>query len=690
MPPDSVHPSTPPRALQPALHDLVTCLHATTVALSRADGQIEPSGALGLYCGDVRVLSAADVTVDGQRPEAIGFSPRSAGRVSFVAVLRDIGDPGADPTVWLRRDRRVIGQSMAETIAIENASSVEIRLGVELALGSDLGRIDEIKAGIVTAPHPLQARGDALVVADAAVTVRIEGPDAAIDASVATEGRLRWDLVVAPRSTATVGWSVSVADTAPVVVAGSSTPTWSVPEVRADDVRLAPWVARSIGDLDALRVALSSSPAEEFLAAGSPWYLTLFGRDSIWAARMLLPLGTHIARGTLRSLASLQGSTDDPDSAEEPGKMLHELRRDQPTSAATSLPPAYYGTIDATPLWVCLLVDAWRWGMAAGDVEALVPAAERALHWMRESGDRDGDGFLEYIDRSGRGLANQGWKDSHDSIRNVDGSIAEGPIALAEVQGYAYEAALGGAALLDAFGRTGGDDWREYAAAMAQRFRRTFWVEDADGRFPAVALDGAKRPVALVASNMGHLLGTGLIDSAEARIVADRLIHSSLASGFGLRTMSSAAAGYSPLSYHCGSVWPHDTAIAIHGLAREGLAEHATVLSRQLSAAAAAFGYRLPELFGGFSIDEYSTPLPYPASCRPQAWAAAAAVVVLQAALGLEPDVPSGTCRLAPATTFGALDVSGLQIAGQAVAVRTDPTGAPRSVSLPPRLRLQA
>ena len=683
------------RALQPALHDVITCLQATTVALSHDDGQIESTGALGLYCGDVRVLAHAVVTVDGSRPEAIGFSADSASQVTFVGVLRHLGDPGPDPTVWLRRRRQISGDSMAESLTLDNASGLELRVTIETAVQSDLGRIDEIKGGIAQTLRPFEMRADELVVTGSAVTLHISGPDALVDTtgigSIAdhthhdtSHGRLWWDVVVAPHSSATVEWSASMSDTASVVVAARQEPTWSTPAVRAGDWRLAPWVERSVSDLAALRVALSSSPDNEFLAAGSPWYLTLFGRDSIWAARMLLPLGTDLARGTLQALASLQGTVADSETAEEPGKILHELRRNQPPSAGSSLPPAYYGTIDATPLWVCLLADAWRWGMAGDAVEELLPAAERALAWMRDSGDEDGDGFLEYIDRSGRGLANQGWKDSHDSIRNRDGGIAEGPIALAEVQAYAFEAAIGGAELLDAFGRPGGDEWRAYASGMADRFRQQFWVDDADGRFPAVALDGHKRPVSTVASNMGHLLGTGIVDAAEARLIADRLTDPTMATGFGLRTMSSAAAGYSPLSYHCGSVWPHDTAIAIHGLAREGLAAHASILSHQLATAGAAFGYRLPELFGGFSIDEFEAPLPYPASCRPQAWAAAAAIVVLRAALGLEPDVPAGVCQLLPTPTFGTLDVVGLQLAGQPIAVSTDAAGDVVSSSLPP------
>ena len=423
-------------------------------------------------------------------------------------------------------------------------------------------------------------------------------------------------------------------------------------------------------------MSLRSRPEDDFIAAGSPWYLTLFGRDSIWAARMALPLGTELAGGTLRTLACLQGTRVDPATDEEPGKILHELRRSATTLAHTSLPPIYYGTVDATPLWVCLLADAWRWGMPVAQVRALLPAMERALAWMVEYGDADGDGFLDYHDDLGRGLANQGWKDSDDSVRFADGTIAVGPVALAEVQGYAYEAARAGADLLDAFGLPGAERWRRYAAEMADRFREAFWVADELGPFPALALDRDKRPVDAPASNMGHLLATGILSRPEATAIADRLVHPSMSSGFGLRTMSSDAGGYSPLSYHCGSVWPHDTAIAVHGLIRAGLVDHAEKLAMGMLAAGTAFDGRLPELFGGFAADDLPVPVPYPASCRPQAWAAASAVVMLQGMLGLEPDVPGGVVRLRPATAVGALRVSGLRVGGAAFDVATDASGA--------------
>ncbi|HEY3436057.1 MAG TPA: amylo-alpha-1,6-glucosidase, partial [Actinotalea sp.] len=425
-------------------------------------------------------------------------------------------------------------------------------------------------------------------------------------------------------------------------------------------------------------------------AAGAPWFFTLFGRDSLWAARMLLPLGTDLAGGTLRTLARRQGTVVDADRAEQPGKILHELR-----SAAVSLgdegelPPLYYGTVDATPLWVCLLHDAWRWGMPAAEVEELLPAMERALDWMVDHGDADGDGFLEYLDLTGRGLANQGWKDSGDSVQWRDGRLAEGPIALCEVQGYAHEAARGGADLLEAFGRPGAERWRAWAAVLAGRFRERFWVQDDDGRYPAIALDAAKHPVDSLTSNIGHLLGTGLLSADEETLVALRLGSSALDSGYGLRTMGTGSAGYWPMSYHGGSVWTHDTAIAVTGLVRSGHPEVAIPLLEGLLSAASDFAYRMPELHSGDARGTVPAAVPYPAACRPQAWSAASAVSLLTAVLGLRADVPGGRVTLAPMSPspVGSLSVRGLRVAGEPLDVDIDAVGGVRHVAAAGHLR---
>jgi glycogen debranching enzyme len=396
---------------------------------------------------------------------------------------------------------------------------------------------------------------------------------------------------------------------------------------------------------------------------------------------MLLPLGTELAAGTLRTLARRQGTKTDPETAEQPGKILHEIRRAPAghdgfgaAERPLLLPSTYYGTVDATPLWITLLHDAWRWGMPADEVEKLLDPLNAALVWMRDHG-MDDAGFLSYVDESGHGLANQGWKDSHDSIQFADGRLAAAPLALSEVQGYAYEAAIGGAALLDAFGRPGGDEWRTWAARLAARFRARFWISDADGPFPAVAVDRDGKPVDTVASNMGHLLGTGILNEEESALVAARLGSPAMASGYGLRTMATSAGGYSPLSYHGGSVWTHDTAIAVQGLARAaadgvpGAAESARALIDGLLDAAAGFEYRMPELFAGSPARAGGRPTPYPASCRPQAWAAAAAVAVVSALVGARPDGSGAGLAVRPlrGDAWDRMTVRGIRVGGKAV-----------------------
>ena len=313
------------------------------------------------------------------------------------------------------------------------------------------------------------------------------------------------------------------------------------------------------------------------------------------------------------------------------------------------------------------------------------------LTWLAEFGCGP-DGFVTYADESSQGLANQGWKDSEDGVRFRDGRLARPPLALCEVQGYAYEAALAGAELLDAFGLAAAARWREFAPRLAERFRQRFWVEDAEGPYPAIALEKDGTPVDSLSSNIGHLLGTGILNAGEADLVARRLNGADLNSGFGLRTLAASSSGFNPLSYHCGSVWAHDTAIAVMGLARTRSAvarQAAASLIEGVLSAAEAFDYRLPELYGGHERDGRRTPLPYPASCRPQAWAAASSVSILTALLGVQPDVPGGSISLAPLAAPTQLSrVTGLRVGGQRIAVDIDPEGSCRLTGAPSGVRV--
>jgi glycogen debranching enzyme len=666
--------------MQPLLHDLAVTLRAPTVCLSGADGQIRDAGTQGVLSGDVRVLGRAVVTVDGVEPEPVAHGVDGASAEHFVGLLRSLGASGQDPAVWLRRDRAVRADGITETFTLVNRTDADVSAELELSIGTDLAPVEVIKSGAVESPAQAVRTERGVSWSGSGVHVTLDSPGAAV-----TGTRLRWPLAAPARSTASCGYTVTVRDDAAIVTAAPTGLDRTL-TVHADDPRLARLLDRALDDLDALLLT-EAGQTDLFAGAGTPWYLTLFGRDSLWTATLLLPVDVRLAAGTLRALARAQGRAVDPATGEQPGKILHERRRAESIHDEMRLPALYYGTVDATALWICLLRDAWRWGMPVAEVEELLPNLRAALGWVADHSDRDGDGFVEYFDDSGRGLVNQGWKDSHDAVRFAGGAIAEGPVALVEVQGYVTEAARAGAELLDAFGDDGAAGWRRYADAMAARFRERFWT---DGGYPAIALDGDKKRVDAPTSNIGHLLGTGLLDDAESETVGARLLAPDLTSGFGLRTMSCDAGGYNPLSYHCGSVWPHDTAIVVRGLARAGQPGRAAELGMQLLDAAEHFGFRLPELYGGFGADEVAAPVPYPASCRPQAWSAAAAVALLSAVLGLTVDVPAGVVTLRPPSPspVGALRVRGLQVGGGRLDVDIDRDGTITHVAAPEGMRV--
>ncbi|MER7797868.1 glycogen debranching N-terminal domain-containing protein [Microbacterium sp. NPDC096154] len=622
--------------LQPLLHDREIALRAPTQVWSGPGGDLGAAPIDGVYHGDVRHIRALALTCDESAIEWVGTARHGASHAVFSALLRGIDDATPDPRVRLIRERIVEAGVVRERLALRNGRDTAVAATLRVRLRPDFASLHDVKAGRAGAVafEMLPADGSAAVSSGAQrfVVSAERGRARTGEEQIELEWRLRADA----RGEATAAWSVALADQTLVVRAPSRPAPWDVGDLAASvprsEPRLARWLETALDDLDALRLALPDHPDDEFYAAGAPWFFTLFGRDSLWAARLLLPIDVRVAASTLRVLARLQGTQDDPDAAQEPGKILHELRATvlEIPGEDVSLPPLYYGSVDATPLWICLLADAWRAGMPDDEVRALLPALRRALAWLTERGDSDGDGFVDYLDRSGRGLANQGWKDSGDSIQWRDGRLAQGPIALCEVQGYAYEAALAGADILAHFGEDAGE-LREWASALRARFREAYWVHTPEGRYPAVALDRDKRPVDALTSNIGHLLGTGILDPDEERHVASLLLRETMASGYGLRTMSTGAAGYWPLSYHGGSVWTHDTAIAVHGMLRAGLADEARAAAEGLLAAAEGFGYRVPELHSGDPLSETGAPTPYPAACRPQAWSAAAAVVAWSA-----------------------------------------------------------
>jgi hypothetical protein len=620
--------------LQPLLHDAVVALRAPAQVWSAADGRIDADASVeGVYVSDVRVVRSLSIRLGRADGEHISTLVDGASTVRFVSLHRELDGPGADPDTRLILAREVHAGGVRHTVTLESRQSAGIRTELVVDLQTDLTSIESIKAGrMSSAPPEPVLDGDSASWSGDAVTATLTAPGATVVATGTGGIRMSWSVDIAARGSAMVAFDIAAVDSAAVVAPAPGTRPWSAADTSGADERMQRWLTRALDDLDALRMVAVRSPGDQFFAAGAPWFFTLFGRDAIWSARMTLPLGTGMAAGTLRALAALQGRSEVAESAEQPGKIPHELRRAAAAhNEGFTLPPLYYGTVDATALWICLLADAWEAGLPDDEVRVLIPNLHAALAWMRDFGDSDGDGLLEYVDATGRGLSNQGWKDSGDSVQWRDGRLAEGPIALCEVQGYAYEAATRGAQLLDAFGEDGAASWRAWAERLSDRFRETFWIDHSDGAYPAIALDGRKKAVDTVTSNLGHLLGTGLLRPDEAQLVARRLGSPELDSGFGLRTMSTDSAGYWPLSYHGGTVWTHDTAIAITGLMREGFRSEAAGLTEGLLRAAVAFDYRMPELHSGDPATAFPAPVPYPAACRPQAWSAAAAVAVWHA-----------------------------------------------------------
>ena len=660
-----------------AAHDEVVCVSGRTFCLSTASGQIRPGPyGNGVFVEDTRILSALILSVNGEEPRALGGYPLGQGAARFSAGAHVGASP--DPALLIERQRSVT-EVWQERIQITNHRVDPVMVQVGLQAEADFAYIFDVKHGLHKPRRVGElvdggVRFDADDAVGAALLEITPMPDHHVDSD------LSWDLCLPAQGS----WEVvltlrvgSLEEDMTLRVTGSdprrrtpSAGSLARPRITCSDSRFERLIDRSISDLDALLVREEDN---RFFAAGTPWFLTLFGRDSLWAAMMALPLGVEVPGETLKLLARHQGSRYDLVTEEAPGKILHEVRHG-PQVDRGDLPPRYFGTIDATPLFVIALERAWRWGLDSGTVEALLPNVERALSWMRTDGAPDDSGFLRYAAFGEGRLTNQGWKDSEDGICFADGTLAHPPIALCEVQGYAYRAAHAGAALLDAHDRPGSDRWRGWAQELRTRFQAEFWVDDGHGGFPALALDGAGRQVDSVTSNAAHLLGTGILDPWQESRIAERLSLPDLDAGWGLRTLSSESPRFNPLSYHGGSVWPHDTAIAIDGLAQIGADATAGRLLEGLIAAGDHFGYRLPELFGGEQRTAGSRPLRYPSACSPQAWAAGAVLFALRAVCGIQPDVPEGVLHLSPMTPmpFARLTIEGMPLAGGKLSVHLE------------------
>jgi glycogen debranching enzyme len=626
----------------------------TTVAghafvVTDALGNIALGTDQGLFVADTRLLSRYQLRLAGTAPLLLRAG--AAGHAEAHVYATNVALAGIpDHTLELIR-RRHVGEVFTETITLTNRGVDPVATELTFAVDADFADIFEVRS-LLSARHLRRAigrsKGTHVVFRDRnrarerLVRVHFSPVPATLRRGVARfpirlEPGADWTLEVR------VEWVVPRETTAlpiPIPLTPQEEPltAWlrHVPTVESDDRNLQLAYDRAINDLALLELALSSGHA--IPAAGVPWYLAIFGRDALITSLQTLILGPRLAAGTLRTLAAYQASHRSDFRDAEPGKMPHEIRFGVLAETGEVPHARYYGTVDATPLWLILLAEVFRWSDDHDLITELLPAAEQALRWIDESGDLDGDGLIEYQCRSHRGLVNQGWKDSWDSIRFADGRFAEPPIALVEVQGYTYAARRAMAELYDRLGRTAeADRLRAEAAGLKQLVQEAFWLPE-EGSF-ALALDAHKRPVDSITSNPGHLLWSGLPDESYARQVVARLMAPDCFTGWGIRTMASTMRAYNPLSYHNGSVWPHDTALLVAGFRRYGYLREAVTVADGLIAATDWFeGHRLPELFCGY--DRATTPFPvnYPVACSPQAWAAGSVVLLLQSLAGIAPE----------------------------------------------------
>lgn len=687
------HPGPSPR-----IHvgdERLTLIDGLTFAVSAANGEFsQPS--FGLIADDIRHLSMARLEIRGETPLHLGVSRGEPREARIHGYLTDGGHP--DPAVEIIRRRTVASQSMVDMISVHNWGVGAITLAVSIDVDADFADIFQLRRpGEVPAVGSIERRIDG-----GGVVLSRERRSTTIAFSPEprrlTTRRAEWSLAIGPGDATDVGFAVTAGVPsvrwAPAGEYRSRRRSRKPLRVRTEPRTLEAACHQAFDDFTALTMRDPRDPRRRVIAAGIPWFVALFGRDSLLASYQLRLAEPGQLLSTLRSLAARQGQVNDPGNEEQPGKILHEVRfteNDWLGSGTTGGSRRYFGTIDATPLFLIMLDVARRWGASRPDIASLVSSARAALEWLRTWGDPDGDGFIEYAPSGVRTLANQGWKDSSDAIQFADGTLADGPIALVEVQAYSVRARRALADTLCWLGRDEeGEDLRAEADDLAERVRRAFWTQPDDGPgFFAMALDGEKRRLDSVASNMGHVLWTGTASVEQARDVARTLAHRSMFSGWGVRTLSSTARGYNPLGYHIGSVWPHDTALAVEGLLAYGCDAEGLEIADGLIAAMAAFDGQLPELFGGHDRRVEAAPVPYPTACRPQAWAAGVPLALTASLLGIRPVPDTGTVALSPRlpSSIERLAVEGIPLADGQLSLEieaghTEITDAPAGVTI--------
>jgi len=664
----------------------LTILEGSTFCVSDERGDIL-GPVMGLFADDTRFLSRWILTINGERP--LQLSSDKVEYYSAAFFLRNPVAGGLEQDVLSIGRDRFIGDGMQEHIVVVNHAQHPVEFELALEVGTDFADIFAVKEHDFALGHPdtappLPSLAASEFESDGNQFVFTDGPKrltqvllsesgevngSSVRYSIALEPRQAWRLRADVIPSAT-GVRVAVAHAErkfgdELSRVRSSLSAWhlSIPQLQASWEELAVTFRQSVADLASLRMDEDPRVPGQLPAAGMPWFMTVFGRDTLVTCLQTLLFGPELASNALRVLAALQATEDNPAIDAEPGKIVHEVRHGK---GAEAWFPRYYGTVDATPLYLVLLSEVWRWTGDAKLAENLREPALRALSWIDEYGDLDGDGFVEYRRRSERGLVNQSWKDSGDSQRFHDGRIADAPIAPCEVQGYVYDAKRRAAELAR-------EVWRDQELAdrldreaedLQARFQEAFWCEGRGGYY-ALALDGEKRRVDSLTSNVGHLLWSGIVPAERADAIVDQLMGDELWSGWGVRTMSSGDVGFNPLSYHNGTVWPHDNSLIAWGLARYARWPETHRIARRMLTAAGHFRHQLPEVFAGFSRTATPFPIAYPTAARPQAWAAGTPVLLLQLLLGLRPD--PGTQAVvsdAPAelpSWLGSLKLSGVR-----------------------------
>jgi glycogen debranching enzyme len=638
------------------------------------DGQIDWPTDKGLYYSDTRLISSWQIYADGEPWDLLnsGNIAFYAARI-FLANRRLNTESGviAPGTLGLTLSRWLEG-GLHEDLDLVNHGPTQAQFNLEIAIRSDFADLFEVKSNAIVRRGRVttnwsQARATLTTTyrnGDFHRSLEVRAHRAASPAHYAN-GRLSFDIELEPGATWHACLHYAFSDGETEQTAPKACIEHCLQSKSAQ--RLADWEAKSLAlntsnqefyrfyhqsreDMGALRLPIEGTDHLEFVpAAGIPWFVGLFGRDSLIVSLQNAMIYPDFPRGSLEVLGRLQARKRDDYRDAEPGKIMHELRTGELAHFKLIPHTPYYGTADATPLYLIVLHNAWRSTGDAGLLDRHMATAERCLAWIDKYGDRDGDGFQEYQTRSSAGYENQGWKDSGEALVYPDGSLVKGPKALCELQGYVYDAWRRMAEIYDALGKPRrASALRAKASALYRRFNEQFWDEEQG--FYAFCLDGDKKPVMSVASNPGHCLWSGIVPRARAERVVRRLMADDMWSGWGIRSLSASHPAFNPHSYQNGSVWPHDNGLIALGFRRYGFADETAQVARDVSRAAAYFQqHRMPELYAGLQRGPTNFPMQYMGANVPQAWAAGSCFWLLQAMLGFQPDAPAGKLYLDPA-----------------------------------------